>query len=62
MTDRTDLTGEYDFKLDFAKNDDPATGPSILTAVREQLGLRIDAVKGAMSVLVIDGAEKPSAN
>jgi len=37
-------------------------GPSIFTAVQEQLGLKLEAQKSPMMVLVIDHIEKPSAN
>ena len=37
-------------------------GPSIFTAVQEQLGLRLESQKGPVDILVIDHVEKPSAN
>jgi uncharacterized protein (TIGR03435 family) len=37
-------------------------GPSIFTALREQLGLRLDSQKGPVEIIVIEGVEKPSAN
>ncbi len=70
VVDETGLTGAYDFKLHWAPdsgstpaNEGVVTDlPSIFTALQEQLGLRLRDSKGPVEVLVIDGAEKPSAN
>jgi uncharacterized protein (TIGR03435 family) len=66
VIDKTALPGRYDFTLkwtyDVSKEDEPDAPPSIFTAIREQLGLRMDAVKGPAEVLVIDQLERPSAN
>jgi|HubBroStandDraft_1064217.scaffolds.fasta_scaffold113087_2 uncharacterized protein (TIGR03435 family) len=74
VLDRTGLKGNYDFELawtpdvpspgdgaDSTPPPDP-NGPSISTALREQLGRKLSATKGPVEILVIDHAEKPSAN
>lgn len=69
VLDNTGLTGRYDFKLTWASdsvaadpNSTDTSGPSILTAVSEQLGLKLEPQKGPVPVLVVDHIEAPSAN
>ena len=66
VIDQTSLPGRYDFTLqwtdDVARESGPGVPPSIFTAIREQLGLRLDAVKGPAEVLVIDRLDRPSEN
>ena len=59
----TGLTGKYDMTLDWAPDDETSeTGPSIFTAIQEQLGLRLESTKGPVEVLVVDHVERPSEN
>ena len=37
-------------------------GPSIFTAMREQLGLKMESAKGPLDTLVIDSVTRPTAN
>lgn len=64
--DKTGLTGAYDFTLEFVPAAKAATdetgGPSIFTAVEEQLGLKLEPAKEPMDVLVVDSIEQPAAN
>jgi uncharacterized protein (TIGR03435 family) len=63
VIDRTGLSGEYDFTLEWAPNLTPAgDGPSVFTALDEQLGLRLDSAKTPMQAIVIDRVERPSEN
>ena len=68
MFDRTGLTGFFDIELEFAPprpTDDPALGPpgvSIFTALREQLGLRLESARGPGEFLVVDHVERPTEN
>jgi uncharacterized protein (TIGR03435 family) len=39
-----------------------STGDSILTAMQEQLGLKLEATRAKVETLVIDHIEKPSEN
>jgi uncharacterized protein (TIGR03435 family) len=66
VTDKTGLTAYYAFELNWAPDGtEPSansTDPSLITAVREQLGLRLEATKGQAESLVIERIEKPSEN
>jgi uncharacterized protein (TIGR03435 family) len=66
VIDRTGLTGSYDFTLRWTSQVTaetlPDAAPSLSTALREQLGLRLDATRGKAEVLVIDHVERPSEN
>jgi uncharacterized protein (TIGR03435 family) len=63
VLDRTGLTGEFIFDLEYAPEDAPpgeSSAPSVFTAVQEQLGLKLESAKVPAEVIVIDRAEKPS--
>jgi bla regulator protein BlaR1 len=65
VLNRTGLEGIYNIRLDFAPLEgvgDDTPAPSLFTAIQEQLGLKLEATKGPVEVLVIDSAEKPDAN
>lgn len=61
VVDHTGLKGEYDFVLTW-NADDANAGPSVFTALQEQLGLRLETAKGLIDVIVIDGATGLSVN
>jgi len=62
VVDETGLSGRFEVKLVWTPDDRPVPdderGPSVFTAVQEQLGLKLEAHKGPMEVLVVDRAEK----
>jgi uncharacterized protein (TIGR03435 family) len=71
VVDRTGLSGRYDFLLEYTPEPpagaSPGSGagsdpdrPSIYAALQEQLGLKLDAQRGAVDVLVIDGIQHPT--
>jgi uncharacterized protein (TIGR03435 family) len=65
VLDSTGLTGFFDFTLDWTPDavqpDAASTGPSLFTALVEQTGLKLEPRKPPFEFLVIDHAEKPSA-
>lgn len=62
VVDMTGLKGVYDVTLDWAADARQTEKPSLFTAVAEQLGLKLEARKAPVEILVIDRAEKPSEN
>jgi uncharacterized protein (TIGR03435 family) len=68
VVDRTGLEGTFDVTLQFqraaldASTLDQNAPPPIATALREQLGLKLESQKAPLDVLVIDHVEEPSAN
>jgi uncharacterized protein (TIGR03435 family) len=73
VIDQTGLSGTWDFVLEWAPDTnnppppgaDPQpepSGPPFLTALTEQLGLKLETQKGPVDVLVLDHVEHPSGN
>jgi uncharacterized protein (TIGR03435 family) len=76
VIDKTGIQGRYDILLNWTPDDGAAgplnggggisaaadSGPSIFTAIQEQLGLKLESQKGPVEVLVIDSVDMPSAN
>jgi uncharacterized protein (TIGR03435 family) len=61
VVDRTGLTGSYDLDLRWTP-DEFETSSELITALREQLGLKLEAIRAPMEVIVVDKAERPSEN
>jgi uncharacterized protein (TIGR03435 family) len=74
VIDKTEIKGKYELTLKWTPDTGAAaiatagvassadSGPSIFTAVQEQLGLKLEPAKAPVKVLVIDHAEMPSEN
>ena len=71
VIDRTGLEGPFELNLEWTPEDgtkatadvQDSTGPSLFTAIQEQLGLKLESRKGPLDVLVVDHAGKvPAAN
>jgi uncharacterized protein (TIGR03435 family) len=61
VSDRTGLAGTWDLTLTHGVETTPppdANGPSIFTALQEQLGLKLDSTTGPVEVLVVDRIER----
>ena len=74
VINRTGIEGLFDFRLEFGRDEatptlagpgeasDEPPGPSILTALQEQLGLKLEPARGAKEFLIIDHVERPAEN
>lgn len=73
VLDQTGLTGRYDFEMVFTPDEgqfggmlgkvsDELKAPGLFAALQEQLGLKLEATKGSVETLIIDGVERPSGN
>jgi uncharacterized protein (TIGR03435 family) len=71
VVDETGLNGFYDYELTWTPDQPPeprpgeppavfdSNGPSLTTALQEQLGLKLEARRVPMKVVVVDRAEMP---
>jgi uncharacterized protein (TIGR03435 family) len=78
VIDRTGLSGRFDFTLEWvpptAAADNPQgdaprelrpavfIGPSVFVALEEQFGLRLESSRGPVDVVIIESAQRPTAN
>jgi uncharacterized protein (TIGR03435 family) len=63
VMDKTGLTGIYSYKLDWVNAPGADSElPALFVALQEQLGLRLEPVKGTADIIVVENAERPSAN
>jgi uncharacterized protein (TIGR03435 family) len=71
VTDRTGLAGTFDLELEFAPQgrrplglpgppSSPSDGPPLTTALQEQLGLKLESVRGPVPVIVVESAGLPT--
>ena len=67
VIDKTGLTGPYDLDLQWTPDPAPGAGASVqgdgvslFAAMQEQLGLKLEAKRAPIEVLVIDSAERPT--
>jgi uncharacterized protein (TIGR03435 family) len=65
VIDKSGLSGKFDYTLTWTPQTAAAGdegGPSLFTALEQQLGLRLVSTKGPVAFVVIDRVEKPDAN
>jgi uncharacterized protein (TIGR03435 family) len=66
VVDKTGLDGRFDFTIEYMPSENALApdshGAPFLTALREQLGLKLVSSKGPIRTLVMDHVERPSAN
>jgi uncharacterized protein (TIGR03435 family) len=69
VLDRTGITGEFNYDIQYVPLGSEVgaeavglSGPSLFTAIQEQLGLKLEATRAPVQVLTIDRALRPSDN
>jgi uncharacterized protein (TIGR03435 family) len=60
VVNATELVGKYEFVLCWVPDRaaDSDTGPTLVDALREQLGLKLESKRGSIDIVVIDHAER----
>jgi uncharacterized protein (TIGR03435 family) len=61
IVDRTGLSGDFEWSLKWAP-DLNSDGPTLVTAVEEQLALKLQRERGHVEVIVVERVERPTAN
>jgi len=62
VEDQTGLKGNFDFRVEYGDDSTTGTAPEFLTAFQDATGLKINAAKGPVEFLVVDHADRPTAN
>lgn len=73
VVDKTGLTGNYDIEMTYVDENllaraaslgggQPGDGPSLFTALQEQLGMKLESARGPVEVLVVDSVSEPTTN
>lgn len=63
VLDRTGITFEFGFSLDFAlPEDDCPSCPTAASALQDKLGLKLETRRAPVEVLEVESIEKPSEN
>jgi uncharacterized protein (TIGR03435 family) len=77
VVDKTGFTGQYDVSLNWTGDETqpssidngkspeppaPFSGPALLKAIQEQLGLELEPLRAQVQILAIDHVEKPLGN
>ena len=73
VVDKTGLAGRYDFDLEWEPDEtqfggdvparsDKAASPPLFVALQQELGLKLEATRGPVGALVVDKAERPTAD
>jgi uncharacterized protein (TIGR03435 family) len=65
VVDKTGLNGNYEIDLKWTPDDlqgTPDAGPTLFTAIQEQLGLKLIPSQGPVKELIVDHVEQPSEN